>query len=189
MTLDELETHIATTDGNRLIIGLDGLDGAGKTTLGRELASRLKADLVSVDDYIVQNTGKYLNAIRQVDLSNALLSAASRVVIVEGICLREVAALCDLPIGMYVYVRRMEADGGWLAEAQCRPTEAAEILKRRELNDRNLISRALGGESVTDLGVHGELIDYHCKYRPFENADFVVDVIEHVHPLCEPEGP
>jgi len=179
VTLDELEARIIAIEANRVIIGLDGLDGVGKTTLGRELKTRLGADLISVDDYLDKNRGVYLGALRLEDLKSAIERSASRVVLVEGTCLREVAAQCGFAVDQYVYVRRLTRDGRWGDEEQCCPTGSAEVLKERELSNRDMFSRALGGEGVTDLGLHGELIDYHCRYRPFENADFVVDVREH----------
>jgi hypothetical protein len=178
LTLDELEALITAIEGNRVIIGLDGLDGVGKTTLGRELKTRLGAHLMSVDEHLDKNRGVYLGALRLGDLRSAVERATSRVILVEGICLREVAAQCGLAVDKYVYVRRLTRAGRWDDEKLCCPTESAEALIERELSDRDTFSRALGGEGVTDLGLHGELIDYHCRYRPFEKADFVVDVQE-----------
>ena len=40
------------------IVAIDGVDGAGKSTLGRYLAWQLGMPLVESDQYLVQNTGK-----------------------------------------------------------------------------------------------------------------------------------
>lgn len=101
------------------------------------------------------------------------MGAAIRIVLI----LRAAVERCGLDPQLHLYVRRLTRDGRWEDEEQCRPRNPEE-LKQRELGERNAFSLSLGGEGVIDLGMHGELIDYHYRQKPFENADMVIDVHE-----------
>lgn len=45
-------------------IGIDGVDGSGKTTLAKNLAEQLDVPLISLDDYLDEKRDGYLDHLR-----------------------------------------------------------------------------------------------------------------------------
>jgi hypothetical protein len=102
-TIEELHKKLTALvpEGERVCIGIDGMDGIGKTPLARELAGLLNATLISLDDYLDQNQKAYAAHIRCADIRKALERAKSPILI-EGVCLRAVAERCSFRIHLHV---------------------------------------------------------------------------------------
>ena len=65
--LTELSTFILSK--NPKIIGIDGQDGVGKTTLVSEHLKQLfNARIIHLDDYLVKKIGTYFNALKYKEL-------------------------------------------------------------------------------------------------------------------------
>jgi hypothetical protein len=166
------------------IIGVDGMDGVGKTKLGTQLAQRLDARLISLDDYLLREQGGYVAHLKVHDIQRQM-EGSERTTIVEGVCFRDAAQRCGITVDVYIYVRRIDKYGIWQDEEVCRPTESPEALKDRKREFRAAAARLAGNEedseaTYTDdeLGLPGELIDYHAVRIPFVKADIVFDVME-----------
>jgi hypothetical protein len=169
----------------RPLLGIDGMDGVGKTTLAKRLKDPLYANLVSLDEDLDRNKGAFARHIRCGDL-NAILANCRRWFIVEGICLLDVAARCGFACGIHLYVRRVSQSSGiWHDEDVALTLVSVEDLK---IHDRELRQAAMmiatseGNQSDTsfddDPGLRGELIDYHAKWDPVRLADLIFDVHE-----------
>jgi broad-specificity NMP kinase len=99
------------------VIGIDGVDGCGKSTLASLIAERLGWNVVSVDDYLEQDRDTYVAHVRTSDLRAQTANATPT--IVEGVCVLAVCQAANLPLDLLVYVKRVRADGSWLDEDEC----------------------------------------------------------------------
>lgn len=90
------------------LIGIDGCDGAGKTTLARALAVQLGGIVVDLDDHLEKHQGVFIPALKLNDVATQLTQAAKsgRVVIVSGLCLMEVFQRIGGKPDLLIYVQR-----------------------------------------------------------------------------------
>lgn len=162
----------------RLHIGIDGMDGVGKSTLAREMANRLGGTVISLDDYLTKKQNGYVLHIR-CDEVKAAVSASQLPILLEGVCLLAVAERCGFDVDALVYVRRLSRNSGiWHEEEICLAQRPADELKQNERALRNAFLKTEGSSNIADddLGLTGELIDYHARWRPVERA-LVFDVV------------
>jgi hypothetical protein len=99
------------------LVGIDGRDGSGKTTLGRYLAWTFNISLIETDLFLVggQDELKYYDD--QIQRIIRVRLAKSRPVIVEGVALlRLLNRLCVKP-DFLVYVRHPEQSSGRILES------------------------------------------------------------------------
>ncbi|MDE5461164.1 hypothetical protein [Bradyrhizobium sp. CSS354] len=170
--------NLRSQNGGSLCIGLDGMDGVGKSTLARELADRLGGSVISLDDHLTRKQNGYILHIRGDELK-AAISASRSPMVIEGVCLLGVAHRCGFDVEVLVYVRRLSRNSGiWHEEELCMAQRPADELKENERALRKAFSTTdePGNIIDDDLGLTGELIDYHARWRPVERADFVFDV-------------
>jgi len=161
----------------RMLIGIDGMNQVGKTTLGHELAKKLGAILISIDGYLNRKQNAYTEHIRCHDV-RAAIEAVTVPIISEGVCLRAVAARCGLAVHVHIYVRRISEYGIWYDEDICLADGPLDALKKREREIRAAFSsRSDGGSTERETGFREELIDYHAQWKPAKRADFLFDVI------------
>jgi hypothetical protein len=89
------------------LIVIDGLPGAGKSTLATSLSARLTIRAVRLDDYLVHDCVGFTDYLRYEDLRRALLR---RSVIVEGVCMLDVLDRPDLRPDQFVYLQAQFAE-------------------------------------------------------------------------------
>lgn len=141
--------------GRGVIVAVDGVTGAGKTTLARQVAPLLKAQPVDLDDFLNKPISTFVEYLR-LDALHAALSAAPGAVVVSGVCVLEALHRIGMAPYCLVYVKRFSEDWGWEDED--------EILGRH-------------GETLAASGLAtGPLLaavrDYHRKWLPHERAAF-----------------
>jgi len=111
------------------IIAIDGDLGCGKTKLANELSEKIQIPVLHVDDFLIPNTGRFLDSIKYFDLKKNLKEAGSRVII-EGICLLDVLDKINVKYSKYLFIERKENDpyknSGLLSEV-------ADYKKRKRL--------------------------------------------------------
>jgi hypothetical protein len=83
------------------LIALDGLPGAGKSTLAARLSALLSIRTVHLDDYLAQESVGFTDYLRYEELQRALLR---RPVIVEGVCMLDVLDRLELRPDPLVYL-------------------------------------------------------------------------------------
>lgn len=163
------------------ILSIDGMDGVGKSTIGRALASHLGAAFIDVDDFLDTGRDCYFPAIRFQALKNAV-SAAGRLV-VSGCLMDSVLRRIGEQADFRIYIART---------ARMRGQEELEFVDERDL--------LLGGKSATELiteeeesaqrwaqapepygggdptvpELAKELIRYHCEVSPHRTADLII---------------
>lgn len=158
-------------EGGSCRVGIDGIDGCGKTTLAKHLAEQLKAELISLDDYLIKNQGSYLNNLRYEEIRMGYFAQPR--CIVEGVCLLQVLETTGLEIDTLVYVKRMQ-HGVWADERVCDINENVDTFIEGEMElDEMLSAREANHSGNSSSALHRieeEIIRYHASYKPFTNA-------------------
>ena len=106
------------------VIAIDGLDGAGKTTLGRFLACRYNISLIETDLFIKSKDENF--AYDEENISRIIHKRLESVrpVIIEGIKLLELLECIRIPHDFLIYLKNDNYDGSdTLAETLCSYTE------------------------------------------------------------------
>lgn len=141
----------------RGIIGVDGKDGVGKTTLANTVATATGGSVISLDRFIIENQGNYVSSLKKTDLRDSL-RAQQRRVIVEGVCLLAALNTVSTKPDLLIYIKRLQLGWYWHDE---------EILDTEQHVD-TLIQRH---SPITPR--KEEIIRYHCLYRPSRQAAIV----------------
>jgi hypothetical protein len=164
------------------IIGVDGTDGVGKTTLANVLREVVGGSVVCLDEFVVNNRGRYIPHLRHRDLKTTLADR-DRPVIIEGVCLLAALDAVSVEADVLIYIKRVASYGYWYDEETCDPEEQEEELIRRlseeaeafaklevpPAGDLDPVETTAG--SLTPL--REEIIRYHFKYRPSWRAQIV----------------
>lgn len=148
-------------------IGIDGVDGAGKSTLARKISESIDAPVVSIDAFVEKNKGEYAPF---VDLGRLRAPTTSDKYIVEGVCLLDVLLKAGLAVDYVVYVQRMR-HGYWADEEFLGLDQVLDDFLEKE---RYVTAKFSGvPESEVELGLDKEIIQYHHAHRPHEAADII----------------
>ncbi len=166
-------------------IGIDGVEGAGKSHLAEKLSQALDCPALELGDYLHQNQGGYIDFIDYPALSAALSSMPA--FILSGVCMREVLSNLSLELDANIYIKRMR-DDFWMDEEACEFPEGVEAAIENLANNAELISRHLdeplehAGVVSDDADLHltFEVMRYHEAFSPHETADLVYERSEHV---------
>ena len=139
--------------------------GSGKSTLAGLLAQSIGCARIELDHYIVPECAakRYVDKLRVGEFKRdlGLRVAESPIVIVDGICLRDVMDEVGAEIGTSVYVKRVSQQGIWhdgchLESYELEPTISESVLSNDEFR-------------------------YHLCRKPHETADIVLLRTEHDH--------
>jgi MoxR-like ATPase len=147
-------------------VGIDGIDGCGKTTLAKFVAARLQLPWFSLDHYLDRNRGGFLGFIDYPRLHADV--SKERASVIEGVCLLQALQRAELEIDALVYIKRCHM-GLWADE---RELEVDGLLENFLKGERELAAM-LEGEPITNLGLAEEIIRYHYEARPHKNAQVV----------------
>jgi len=95
------------------VVGIDGRDGVGKTTLGRYLAWHFNITLIETDLFLKRHRGRL--EYRDDEIARLIRARleATRPVVVEGVCLLQLLGRLGVAPDFTVYVRaKQEEDDG-----------------------------------------------------------------------------
>lgn len=168
--------------GDSKVIALDGLDGAGKTTLAKDLVEHFNGAHIAVDDYLNEGQRAYVKFIDleslKTSVDDALLTSSA--VIVDGICALEILRRINVSADIHVYVKQLSSDGSWLRGLRVyrEDLSIAEMIEQKHETARNAteLPPELGGTSeflVDRMDI--ELIQYHYRFKPHKDADVVFE--------------
>ena len=154
-----------------LRIGIDGIDGVGKTTLANVLSQQLGYPAIHLDSNLEKNQGGFIDHLDYAGLKSAM--EQNERLIVEGVCLMEVLQRVGVAVDALVYVMR-QSHGLWADERELNIEGDVEefIQGEIELVRRFLQIEGADGE-VKDLGLSEEIIRYHAAFKPHENANAI----------------
>ena len=162
----------ALRDANAQRIGIDGIDGCGKTTLGKAVAAELRCRLFSLDDYLEKDKGRFVDFL---DFRRLHTEASpEEAYVVEGVCLLQALQRADLVVDTLVYVKRRHL-GIWSDERELDLNEPLEEF----LQGERKLTAMVAPEPVLDLGLAEEVIRYHYAVRPHNRAQVVYFRDEH----------
>ncbi|MGE0592689.1 MAG: shikimate kinase [Vicinamibacterales bacterium] len=172
--LDTVVRLVRDTEPHGLI-AVDGWDGSGKSTLASALAQAVSCEYVEVDKFLERNQGGYLDRIRYPELG-ARLGELTELVVVEGVCLREVLARLGHAPAMSIYVKVLSSVGTWHPGRWCEFESAGEAIANHR-QTLSLFARATAQPQPID-GLEEELIEYHFKWRPHEVSQLILERVE-----------
>ena len=139
----------------RYIIGIDGINGSGKTNLAHYIASELIIDAIHLDHFIVKNLDCYLKALNCGLLMQHLNIAGDKPFIIEGCCLLDVMKVLNIQTNTLIYCKEISQD--------------TKIWHYGNNFDEYAMSN-----SANDLsGFDKELLEYHKRTRPWEKAQVI----------------
>ncbi len=163
-TVHSLLAHV--NHAHPTLIGVDGLDGCRKTTLAVELAGHTHYRVISLDNFLDEKKGAYVDHFDFDSIRQAVQGGNS---IVEGVCLLKVLERTGLKLDLAIYVQKychgLWADEDWLGLDQNVETyldklsDAAEIFSREKTKYEEDLST--------------EIIRYHHEFHPHERADLL----------------
>jgi len=165
-----------------IVIGIDGIDGCGKTTLAKELNEALVIPFFSTDDYLNKQKGSYIEHIRFKELLKAI-EKVNGSIIIEGVCLLRIAAQIKLNISDLVYIKIMSPWNYWVDEEVCDPEKPVDELIERLIKEANLIPPDIFGLKESNEDTKGsstglkpfseQVIRYHAEFRPSIKAKYI----------------
>lgn len=94
------------------LISIDGDQGAGKTTLAKEIGSQFGGVVVDVDEYLLRNGSPYLEQVRWAELTQVLQRNKDDNLIISGVLLEYVMGRMQI-IPTYRIFMRHCMNGSW----------------------------------------------------------------------------
>ena len=161
--ISEIVTSLKTT--KPCLIGIDGMDGAGKSTLAKDLSCQLGYAHINLDDYLEKNRGQFVEYV-EYDQVKGEIDKAKKPVIIEGVCLLAVIENLSDSLDILIYVKRVSDYGMWYDKEDCEVDEDID----------EFIIRKKSGGSIPALTE--EIIRYHYKYKPYEKAGIIYKRID-----------
>ena len=153
------------------MVGIDGIDGSGKSSLAQHLARELGWTHINLDDYVEKDMGKYVEHVRYEQVQS-MLNDTEGSIIIEGVCLLAVLEKLQRVPELLIYIKIMSHYGIWYDEDDC--------AVNGDINDFIRDKR----ESLQEFDVAfpelaEEIMRYHCHYRPQDKAHIVYERIDH----------
>lgn len=157
---------------NAVRIGIDGIDGAGKSTLAREISGALGLPCISLDSFLKKKMDGYVEHIDYPKLKATLEKLEGYVV--EGVCLHQVLGRIQLAPSVSIYIKRMQ-HGIWSDENELDISKPVDAI----LAEAREVASLFSSSPVTNLGLAEEVIRYHAEFRPHDHADVIYAVPAH----------
>lgn len=170
--IDDIFEAIKTS--NPKIVGVDGIDGVGKTFLAKDI-EKLGYKRISLDDFLKRKSGGYFKFIN-FELLKKMVRQSSNRLVVEGILLQKILKELSLATNYSVYMTDSVWIYDWLEEYQgkyCGLT-LNEIITNVEREVERL-NRVLSPDSKMYKmdGLRKEMYEYSYEYKPWERADVI----------------
>jgi len=146
------------------IVAVEGFVGSGKSHLASALARDVPASVVHIDEYVI-GENESLPYPDRLDYNRILAAvesahSASRVLVIDGICLRESLRRLRVSANYFVYVKRIAQNGLWHDGFHLEDFETKSVIKENREEPH-----------VSDFS-------YHSAVRPHEMADVVFHRVE-----------
>jgi hypothetical protein len=140
-------------------VAIDGFMQSGKSPLARTLASKFNGFAIHTDEFVTgsDESRPYFERIDCGKIRETVVVALSnsRLVTIEGICLRQLLAHVAVEPNVFVYIKRVDSSGTWHDGFHLEDYE----------NDPEFMEYSPTRRSQ---------LEYHRMHRPHERADFVL---------------
>lgn len=158
------------------IIGIDGKDGTGKSTLAKELSNKLSYKIICLDNYINKKQGGYFKFINLQDLKNEINLNKNNLLIIEGVMVLKIIQALNISLDFFIYT----TDGIWLYDwsqefdGKYSNMSLEEIIIEEE-KLVNRVGKAMDSQAKEYKmeGFRKEIFEYTFKYKPWEKANIV----------------
>lgn len=142
------------------IVAIDGDVGTGKTNLSYCIGCKLIKNVVNLDDFHIPKQDRFVDAIDFDRLKQSINILKTPVI--EGICILEVLEKLEITDYVLIYCKEIsENTGNWSSAYRLDITDEKDYQKQIQQH----------------RGLDIEIIKYHYKYRPFEKADYIYQII------------
>jgi hypothetical protein len=156
-------------------IGIDGIDGVGKTYLAKDI-EKMGYKRLSLDNFLKRKSGNYFKFINFELLGKSIKQSSGKLV-VEGVLLQKVLRKLPLIIDCFIYITDSVWIYDWLEDYQGKYCGLSidQIIANTEQETERL-NRVLSPESKPYKmdGLRKEIFEYSHEYKPWEYADVVV---------------
>lgn len=178
------ELNIIGAFNKKLIIGIDGKDGVGKTRLAMYLNNNMNCTIISLDKFLERNTEMYAKSINLKEIKNNIENT-NRTIIIEGVCLLHIVQRLSIRIDKLIYVKRTR-HGTWVDEEICLPLESLDLVFEKQRNkifyylEWDAYEKEKNSPNINDIVLPKftkEIIKYHGKYSPSLKADYIYEVV------------
>lgn len=154
-------------------IGIDGVDGSGKTLLSKEVGEKLNLPVLNLDNYLIKNKENYVENLKYNEI-HEFIEKHQNSFIIEGVCLLNILKKLNLSLDCFIYVKRINKRDEWLDEEECNIKDSAEeIIKRIEERIKILDPSYSGLPEFRK-----EVIHYHANERPLTRATYIFERIK-----------
>jgi hypothetical protein len=146
------------------LIAIDGCCGAGKTHLAKWLGTTQDIRVVEADKFLIPQTEVFVKSLRMDELRTAVIETNPKenLVILEGVCIRNVLEELAITASMFVYVLRTPEMGvpydADILDFECE----CEIHKYEGREPR-----------APEVVLGPELAEYHRHQKPRRTADIL----------------
>jgi cytidylate kinase len=184
-TSDISEIMMRMKTANPRIIGIDGVDGSGKSTLPELLSQEMDYIHLNVDDYLEKNRGHFVKYIKY-DAIQSQIDQAKKPVIIEGVCLLAVFQRLQRNPDMFIYVKRVSNGGRWRDKDDCEVTEnidnfmdqKKENFQKFVMAEASIEGRDFNAKDYEFPSLDEEIIRYHYEFKPHKKADIIYKRID-----------
>lgn len=157
-------------------VGIDGVDGVGKSQISSLVASAICEPVIELDEYLVKDRGGYSDFINYGSLAARIAEISCFVM--EGVCLLEILDRLNVRLDCLIYIKRMSS-GLWSDERECEFPSGIEAAIRQSRRDAELMlefearqeGRPYISASTDEPRLSEEIMHYHAKHTPHLLAD------------------
>lgn len=192
-SIDEIEKvifkELPGMEEQPIIISIDGNTGSGKSHLALCLCCR-NEDFIYFDLDTHYWSSKKLPYVENIDyeaLKNNIHTTLSdqEIVVIEGVCPLSILEKLSLNPKITIYIKKLNELGQWVDGIKFNyELDLEEVLENKkevfrkwselEEFDQNQNKDA---KAVIDVDISYDIISYHFKYKPNENADIIYERI------------
>lgn len=170
----------------KILVGIDGFLGTGKTNLSNTLKTVFGANCINVIDiddkekiYYLRNNGSIIKHTDFNKLKNDIINFKRKTsVIFSSICLLKILKTINVPPDIYVYIKRMAKPVGratdtWQDEYDCTFEDNINSWEDNEITKTLKFDNQTNTVNVKkSLMIRKEVVQYHQEYKPHENAKY-----------------